>query len=270
MLQSREGGPVPKSQFRVRDGAGWKTVDSADVFAGKVVVAFGLPGAFTPTCSSSHVPRFNELAPAFKSLGVDDIVCISVNDPYVMEAWRFAQGADQLTFLPDGNGSFSEALGMLVDKTKTGMGKRSRRYSMLVRDAVVERMFIEPEAGGDSVATADADTMLEYLGGVAPPDIVLFTRFGCVHCARARRMLAEHGLPWVEAATSPRILRALPGNRTTPQAFIDGLHIGGADELAKWISLLPHAGNGAPRPRVAATARNVDANADTSPGRSVV
>lgn len=235
MPQSREGQRIPETSFRVRDGGSWIDISTKDVFAGRTVIAFGLPGAFTPTCSSSHVPRYNELAPAFEQLGVHAIVCVSVNDSFVMNAWKAAEGADQITFLPDGNGTFTEAMGMLVAKTDIGFGKRSWRYSMLVRDRMIERMFIEDEVPGDPFEVSDADTMLKYLGGSAPHDIVLFTKPGCAHCARATALLVERGLPWAELSTSPRILRALPGARTTPQVFVDGRHLGGADELAAWL-----------------------------------
>ena len=235
MLPSLEGQRVPDAHFLQRKDGVSVDLSTAEVFSAKTVVAFGLPGAFTPTCSSSHVPRYNELAPSFKKVGVDRIVCISVNDPFVMDAWRADSKADSLLFLADGNGAFTDAMGMLVDKSATGMGKRSQRYSMLVRDGVIERMFIEAEGAGDPFDVADADTMLAHLGGSAPQDILLFTKPGCSHCVRARALLTARGLPWAELGTSPRILRALPGAHTTPQVFIDGLHIGGTDELAEWL-----------------------------------
>ena len=144
MLENREGQKVPFIVFRTRQGHEWVDVTSDDIFKGKTVAVFALPGAFTPTCSSSHVPRYNELAPVFREHGVDDIVCISVNDTFVMNAWKEEQKADQVTFIPDGNGEFTEGMGMLVDKDDLGFGKRSWRYSMLVKDGVIEKMFIEP------------------------------------------------------------------------------------------------------------------------------
>lgn len=235
MLTSREGQRIPDVKVRIRENGTWKDISTKELFAGKTVVVFALPGAFTPTCSSAHVPRYNEMFPAFKALGVDDIVCVSVNDAFVMDAWRHEQGADKITFLPDGNGAFTEAMGMLVDKADLGFGKRSWRYSMLVRDGVIEKMFIEPDKPGDPFEVSDADTMLRHLGGQAPRDILLFTRAGCGHCARAKQMLDERGLAYAELPTSPRILRALPGKQTTPQVFVDGKQIGGADELEQWL-----------------------------------
>src|SRR5436189_1466576 len=111
-LVSREGQKVPDVEFRVRRNGEWATVTTDDIFATKNVVVFSLPGAFTPTCSSTHLPRFNELAPVFKSQGIDAIVCISVNDPFVMEEWGKDQEAANVTLLPDGNGEFTEKMGM--------------------------------------------------------------------------------------------------------------------------------------------------------------
>jgi peroxiredoxin/glutaredoxin len=235
MFTNKEGSRIPSVTLRFREDGAWKDVSTDTLFAGKTVIVFALPGAFTPTCSTAHVPRYNELYDTFRGLGVDDVLCVSVNDAFVMEAWKQDQHADRITFVPDGNGVFTEAMGMLVGKEGLGFGKRSWRYSMLVKDGVVTKMFIEPDVAGDPFLVSDADTMLSYLGGTAPPDIVLFTRPGCVHCVRAKRLLSEKGLRWAELPTSPRILRALPGARTTPQVFVNGAHLGGADDLESWL-----------------------------------
>jgi peroxiredoxin/glutaredoxin len=238
MFQNREGQRVPEVTFHTRVGATWKDVSTSDLFTGKTVIVFALPGAFTPTCSSAHVPRYNELIDTFRAKGVDDVLCVSVNDTFVMEAWRADQHADRITFVPDGNGEFTEQMGLLVGKDQLGFGKRSWRYSMLVRDGVIEKMFIEPDVAGDPFLVSDADTMLGYLGATTPHDVVLFTKPGCGHCVRAKSALAEKGIPYAELPTSPRILRALPGARTTPQVFVDGKHIGGTDELVAWLGTL--------------------------------
>jgi peroxiredoxin/glutaredoxin len=237
-MQSKEGQRVPEVTFRTRDGAEWKDVTTRELFAGKKVVVFSLPGAFTPTCSSSHVPRYEELAPAFEARGVDRIVCISVNDAFVMNEWAKEQKADRITFVPDGNGEFTEKMGMLVDKRSLGFGRRSWRYSMLVDDGVIKKMFIEPEKEGDPYEVSDADTMLRYLDPNAkiPSDVVLIGREGCAHCARARKLLADKGWAFDEIPSSPRRLRATTGKTTTPQVFIDGRHIGGCDELEKYLA----------------------------------
>jgi peroxiredoxin/glutaredoxin len=240
-MKSMEGQRVPDVTFRVREGAEWKEISTKDIFAGKKVVLFALPGAFTPTCSSSHVPRYKELAPRFKELGIDSIVCLSVNDPFVMEEWAKAQHAAEILFIPDGNAEFTEKMGMLVDKTHLGFGKRSWRYSMYVEDGVIKKMFIEPQVEGDPFEVSDADTMLKYLDPQAKPpsDVLMIGRPGCSHCARARALLAKHGLPFDEIQATPRNLRAATGKTTTPQIFIDGKYIGGADELEKYLEQQP-------------------------------
>ena len=237
-LKNIEGQRVPEVTFRTRDGSQWKDVKTSDVFAGKKVVVFALPGAFTPTCSSAHVPRYNELLPAFKAKGVDAIVCISVNDAFVMSEWAANQHAKEITFLPDGNGEFSEKMGMLVDKSAIGFGKRSWRYSMLVDDGVIKKMFIEPEKDGDPFEVSDADTMLKYLDPNAKPphDVLLFTKPGCSFCAKAKKELADKGWAYEEVASSPRNLRAVSGKASTPQVFIDGKYIGDSEALSSFLA----------------------------------
>lgn len=145
----------------------WKKVTSDDIFKGKKVAFFALPGAFTPTCSTTHLPRYEELYDEIKAQGVDEVVCLSVNDAFVMYQWGVAQGAKNVFLLPDGNGEFSRKMGMLVDKSNIGFGMRSWRYSMFVDDGKIEKIFAE-EGFGDNGETdpfevSDADTMLAYL-----------------------------------------------------------------------------------------------------------
>ena len=173
MYQNHEGKKVPNVTFRVRDNNEWQNVTTDDYFKGKNVVVFSLPGAFTPTCSSSHLPRYNELAPAFFKNGIDAIYCVSVNDTFVMNEWAKDQEAQNIKLIPDGNGEFTAGMGQLVDKTDLGFGQRSWRYSMLVKDGVVEKMFIEPNKPGDPFEVSDADTMLNYINPQAKkPDQV--------------------------------------------------------------------------------------------------
>lgn len=236
-MKNVEGQRVPDVTFRTRVDGQWQQLTTKDVFSGKKVVLFALPGAYTPTCSSSHLPRYNELAPAFRAHGIDAIVCLSVNDAFVMSEWAKDQGADGITFLPDGNGEFSDGMGMLVDKTSLGFGKRSWRYSMLVNDGVVEKMFIEREVEGDPFEVSDADTMLKHLDpkAVMPHDVLLFTKPGCSHCTRAKQALEAKGWAYEEVPSTPRRLRAVATKATTPQIFVDGAHIGGADELVTFL-----------------------------------
>lgn len=241
MLENKEGQRVPQVTFRTRSDHDWQSVTSDDIFAGKSVIVFSLPGAFTPTCSSSHVPRFNQLSKAFKGKGIDEIICVSVNDAFVMNEWKDSQHAENVTFLPDGNGEFTDGMGLLVDKDDLGFGKRSWRYSMLVRDGVIEKMFIEPENPGDPYGVSDADTMLEYLapGESKPMDVTIFSRKGCPHCARAKALLDEAGIEYealeLNKDYTDRTLRAVSKGTTFPQVFVNGENIGGADDLEKWL-----------------------------------
>jgi peroxiredoxin/glutaredoxin len=237
MLKNREGQRLPEVTFHTRVDGQWKDVTTSDVFAKKRVVAFSLPGAFTPTCSSNHLPRYDELAPAFKAHGIDDIVCISVNDAFVMNEWAKDQAASRISFLPDGNGELTQAMGMLVDKRSIGLGQRSWRYSMLVDDLVIQKMFIEPEVDGDPYKVSDADTMLRHIdpNGPPPSDVLLFTKPGCEFCAKARALLDARQWTYEEVPASPRSLRAVSGKKTTPQIFIDGKYIGGEEELEAYF-----------------------------------
>ncbi|MEN7429240.1 redoxin family protein [Chromobacterium sp. TRC.1.1.SA] len=239
MLQNREGQRVPNVTFRIRENNEWKNVTSAELFDGKTVALFSLPGAFTPTCSSTHLPRFNELAPSFFANGVDAILCVSVNDTFVMNEWAKDQEAQNIVMIPDGNGDFTEGMGMLVDKQDLGFGKRSWRYSMLVKDGVVDKMFVEPQEPGDPFKVSDADTMLNYINPTAkkPDQVVVFTKVGCPHCARAKAVLSENGYDFVEVPLDNKIrgkvLGAVSGAMTAPQVFINGELIGSADEVEK-------------------------------------
>ena len=241
-FENREGQPVPQVTFRTRKQHEWVDVNSDEVFKGKTVIVFSLPGAFTPTCSSTHVPRYNQLAPVFKRHGVDDIVCISVNDAFVMNEWKREQQADNITFLPDGNGEFTEGMGLLVDKNDLGFGKRSWRYSMLVKDGIIEKMFIEPDLPGDPFEVSDADTMLNYIAPneAAPKSVTVFTREGCPFCVRAKGLLADAGLDYDELVLNrdfrESTIRAISGQTTVPQVFIDGERIGGSEELEQYLN----------------------------------
>lgn len=241
MLENIEGQIIPTTSFKIRNADSWKEISTNDLFAGKKVVLFALPGAFTPTCSSSHLPRYNELASTFKECGVDDVICLSVNDTFVMNEWKKTQKAENITFLPDGTGAFTEGMGMLVNKDDLGFGDRSWRYSMLVSDGKIEKMFIEPDVEGDPFDVSDADTMLGYLNPQArkPVAVTVFSKPGCGHCSRAKSALIEAGLDYEEIVlgsdATNRSLRAVSGELTTPQIFIDGKKIGGADKLEEYL-----------------------------------
>jgi peroxiredoxin len=169
---------VPQVTFktRVRDESvegpnpfRWQDVTTDEIFKGKKIVLFSLPGAFTPTCSSTHLPGYETKYEEFKALGVDEVICLSVNDAFVMFQWGKAQGISKVKLLPDGSGEFTKALGMLVTKHDLGFGERSWRYSMFVDNGEVKKVFIEPgfsnDCPTDPFEVSDADTMLNYLKG---------------------------------------------------------------------------------------------------------
>jgi glutaredoxin/glutathione-dependent peroxiredoxin len=151
------GDKIPEGKFRVMtaEGAGWKSTD--DVFKGKKVVLFAVPGAFTPTCHKNHLPGFVKNADAIKTKGVDTIAVTSVNDVFVMTEWQKASDADgKIEFLADGNADFAKALDLTMDGSAGGLGLRSQRYSMLVEDGVVKSLNIEDGPGKAEISGADA------------------------------------------------------------------------------------------------------------------
>lgn len=171
-----ENTKVPNVTFktRVRDESvggenpfRWQDLTSEEIFAGKKVVLFALPGAFTPTCSSTHLPGYEKSYEEFKALGIDKVVCLSVNDAFTMYQWGKHLGANNVFLLPDGNGEFTKAVGMLVKKENLGFGDRSWRYSMYVEDGLIKKIFAEPGMSDncptDPFEVSDANTMLEYL-----------------------------------------------------------------------------------------------------------
>jgi len=170
---------VPQVVFktRVRDESiggdnpfRWQDVSTDDIFAGKRVVVFALPGAFTPTCSSTHLPGYEAKYDELKDAGVDEVYCLSVNDAFTMFQWGRHLGAKNVKMLPDGSGHFTKGMDMLVDKDNLGFGLRSWRYSMLVEDGEIVKMFIEPgkmdNCPEDPFEVSDVDTMLNYLRGL--------------------------------------------------------------------------------------------------------
>jgi peroxiredoxin len=174
--ESIEGRNVPQVVFktRVRDESvggdnpfKWKDVSSDDLFKGKKVVVFSLPGAFTPTCSSTHLPGYEGAYDEFKALGVDEVYCLSVNDAFVMFQWGKSQEVKKVKLIPDGNGDFTRGMEMLVKKDNLGFGERSWRYSMYVEDGEIKKVFAEEGFSDnyedDPFEVSDADTMLEYL-----------------------------------------------------------------------------------------------------------
>ena len=154
------GDRIPDVPLAIATADGPQPTTSNDYFSGKKVALFAVPGAFTPTCSARHLPSYVEKAGELKAKGVDEIACVSVNDAFVMAAWNKADGSNDITMLADGNGQLADALGLTMDGSKFGMGKRSQRYSMLVNDGVVEQLNVE--APGEYHASS-AETLLEQL-----------------------------------------------------------------------------------------------------------
>ena len=160
-----EGQQVPDVTFKTRVNNEFVDVNTRSHFAGKKVVLFALPGAFTPTCSSTHLPGYAEKAAELKAQGVDEIACLSVNDGFVMKSWGEDLGVKEsdVTLLPDGNGEFTKAMGMDCDKSAIGFGDRSWRYSMVIDNNEIKKIFAEPKKDGDPFEVSDVDTMLAYL-----------------------------------------------------------------------------------------------------------
>lgn len=176
MQNNLENQKVPSVTFktRVRDESlggenpfKWKDLTSDEIFSGKKVVLFALPGAFTPTCSSTHLPGYEKHFQEFIDLGIDQVVCLSVNDAFVMFQWGKNLNVEKVFLLPDGNGEFTEKMNMLVKKENLGFGNRSWRYSMFVDDGIIKKIFsedgMEDNCPTDPFEISDAETMLNYL-----------------------------------------------------------------------------------------------------------
>ena len=164
---------VPDTTFHIRQetdqmpGYEWRKLSSRDIFAGRRVIVFAVPGCYTPTCTSSHLPGYENAWSKIREYDVSDVYCISVNDSYTMNAWFKSQGIEHVKAIPDGSGEFTRKMGFLIDKSNQGMGMRSWRYSMVVNDGIVEYLFVEPgmadNSDEDPFVISDAETMLRYL-----------------------------------------------------------------------------------------------------------
>jgi len=163
----REGYQVPQVEFVFRESGEFVNRTSAELFNDKRVVIFSLPGAFTPTCSAYQLPGFEERYDDFLGLGIDDIYCISVNDGFVMNAWAQDQNIEKVKLIPDGNAYFTRSMGMLVNKSNLGFGDRSWRYAAIVKNGIVEKMFVEEgqrdNADTDPYEASTPEKVLEYV-----------------------------------------------------------------------------------------------------------
>jgi peroxiredoxin len=154
------GDRLPDVPLALATPEGPQPTTSTDYFKGKRVALFAVPGAFTPTCSARHLPSYVEKAQDLKAKGIDEIACISVNDPFVMAAWGERDGSQDIVMIADGNGQFAEAAGLVMDGSKFGLGQRSQRYSMVVNDGVVEQLNVE---GPGEYRASSAEYMLDQL-----------------------------------------------------------------------------------------------------------
>jgi glutathione-dependent peroxiredoxin len=239
---SREGERVPQAELaEMKDGKAQR-ISTADLFRGRRVILFALPGAFTPTCSTAHVPGYVALLKEFRDAGIDDVICLSVNDPFVMEAWQRSEKAQGVHFVADPFGEFTRDMGMAVDHRDALLGTRSWRYSMLVNDGRIEKMFIEPDVPGDPFEVSDAETMLKHLQPnrktIGP--VLMLARHGCPYCAKAKDMLQERGITFDAVYLGDELtmqgVKAASGDAKVPQVFIDGKLVGGSDSLAQYLS----------------------------------
>ena len=158
---------VPQVNFRVRELGEWVDTNTDTYFKGKRVVLFSLPGAFTPTCSNQQLPGFEKQVELFKTYNIDEIYCVSVNDSFVMNAWAADQKLENVKVIPDGNGQFTQEMGMLCQKRDKCFGERSWRYAMIVNDGEIEQMFVEPgkkdDSAEDPYGMSSPENVLKYL-----------------------------------------------------------------------------------------------------------
>jgi len=242
---SREGARVPEVELSELVDGKVKKYGSRELFGGRKVILFALPGAFTPTCSTAHVPGYVAHLKAFREAGVDDIVCLSVNDPFVMEAWQRSEKAQGVHFVADPFGEFTKEMGMSIDHRDAGLGVRSWRYSMLVNDGVIEKMFIEPDVPGDPFEVSDADTMLKYLrpGQKDLGPVLMLARHGCPFCAKAKDMLSSRGIAFDAVYLGDELtmqgVKAASGAAKVPQVFVGGKLVGGSDQLETFLNSGP-------------------------------
>jgi|SRR5690606_973794 len=159
-MSIKVGDKLPDVNFKIMGKEGPENISTADVFAGKKVVLFAVPGAFTPGCTVTHLPGYVVNADKIKAKGVDTIACVAVNDAFVMDAWGKSQNAEELLMLADGNGEFTRAVDLVMDASGYGMGSRSRRYAMIVDDGVVTHLAVEPAGGIDE---SSAEKILSHL-----------------------------------------------------------------------------------------------------------
>ena len=162
----KQGDKLPSVTFKVRSLGQWTKTNTDTYFKDKKVILFGLPGAFTPTCSNQQLPGFDKLADVFKEHGIDDIYCISVNDSFVINAWADNKKIQNVKFIPDGNGEFTKQVDMLADMSIVGFGMRSLRYAAIINNGTVEVLFEEPKDVANSYGVSSPENVLKYLQSI--------------------------------------------------------------------------------------------------------
>lgn len=232
MFEDKTGHYVPQVTFRMWENGHWVFKNSDHFFRNKRVILFALPGAFTPVCSIMHLPSYNDLYDTFRENGIDDVYCLSVNDSFVMEAWKKAGKISKITMLPDAEGEFTKKMGFMLNTQEMCLGERSWRYSMIVNNCVIEKMFIEPAGQGtDPYGQSSAETMLKFLNPEArvPDSVAIFSSHGCVECEEVKELLKSRHLPFDELFLDDhftiRTVKALSGSTYLPQIFVNGKRI---------------------------------------------
>lgn len=239
---SLTGSQVPRAELAELRQGRVQRFSSDELFAKRKVVLFALPGAFTPTCSTAHVPGYLARLNDFRDTGIDEVICLSVNDPFVMEAWQRSEKAQGIRFVADPAAEFTRAMGLSVSQDEKGLGIRSRRYSMLVDDGTIEAIFIEADTPDDPFQVSDAETMWQHWrpSQRGRGSAFMFGRHGCLYCARAEDLLNRHGIVHDAIYLGENLtmigVKAATGASTLPQIFIEGKLVGGADELEKYLS----------------------------------
>lgn len=240
-LPDHTGHKIPFVSFRMWENNHWVTKTTAELFKNKRIILFALPGAFTPVCSSLHLPGYNELYATFRALGIDDMFCLSVNDSFVLNEWKKAEKADHITMLPDVEGEFSKKLGMMSNASDMCLGNRSWRYSMVVYDGIIEKMFIEPDGSMETYGESSAEKMLNYLDPDAelPKSVALFSKSNCPVCTEIKTVLKSLDVVFEEHLLnqdfSLKTVKALVGAADLPVVFIDGKRFQDIDDMTLFL-----------------------------------
>lgn len=245
-ITDKTGQRIPTFEFFMFIGDQWVSRTTEQLFGNSRVVVFAIPGAFSPVCSTQHLPRYNELYETFRSYGVEEVYCLAVNDSFVLNAWKKAERADNIVMLPDPDGEFTRRLGFLVNRNEVCLGNRSWRYSMVINNGIIEKMFIEKgDQGTDPYGESSAENMLKYLNPDAelPPSITIFSKVSCQVCAQIKSMLEQHHLQYEELHLNEeytvKTAKALTGPADDlPVVFINGTKISKVEELEAYLSTL--------------------------------